>query len=284
MSDRAAAAPRIGCLVIADEVLGGHVQESNAHWLARQVKPMGLKLARVEVCSDDLPDIVASVRRFLDDLHLDYVVTSGGLGPTPDDRTMEGLAKAIGKPLVAKPEHVAWMRERTAIGHRLGYFDSAEPNEGLLKMCRLPEGAEAMPNELGTALGAIVTYGTRPTVLFTLPGVPREFYRMFDASVRPRLRGGRPIHTEELVLYTEESRLHGLLQRLEREFADVVLGSYPERGRIRIRATGDADRARQLIAKVRDGAAAYLEPQGRFRGEQNVGEAESGLPDIDQNH
>lgn len=274
-----APARRIGCLVVADEVLGGHVHESNSHWLAKQVKPMGLKLARVEVCSDDLPDIVASVRRFVHDLDLDYVVTSGGLGPTPDDRTMEGIAKAVGRPLAARPDHVQWMRERTAVGHRLGYFDSAEPNEGLLKMCRLPEGAEAMPNEIGTALGAIVTAGPKPTTLFTLPGVPREFYRMFDESVRPRLHAGSPIHSEELVLYTEESRLFPVLARLEREFADVVLGSYPERGRIRIRATGEAARAKELIARMRTAAERYLQPQGRFQGEKNVGEAESGLPE-----
>jgi len=270
---------RIGCLVIADEILGGHVHESNSHWLAQQVKPLGLRLARVEVCSDDLPDIVASVRRFVHDLDLDYVVTSGGLGPTPDDRTMEGIATALGVPLVARPEHVEWMRERAAIGHRLGYFATAEPNEGLLKMCKLPEGAEAMPNELGTALGAVVAAGPKPTTLFTLPGVPREFYRMFDQSVRPRLQGGAPIHTEDLVLYTEESRLFPLLARLEREFPDVVLGSYPERGRIRIRATGEAGRARQLIAAMRAATTEYQQPQGRFRGDRNVGEAESGLPD-----
>ncbi|MFA5944550.1 MAG: competence/damage-inducible protein A [Candidatus Thermoplasmatota archaeon] len=269
---------RLGCLVIADEILGGHVHESNSHWLSQQVKPLGIKFARVEICSDDLPDIVASIQRFLYDLDLDYVVTSGGLGPTPDDRTMEGLAKAIGKPLVAKPEHVAWMRERCRIGHKLGYFDSPEPNAGLLKMCKLPEGAEAMPNELGTALGAIVTAGPKPTTLFTLPGVPREFYRMFEQSIRPHLSGGAPIHTEDLVLYTEESRLFSILEGLEAEFSDVVLGSYPERGRIRIRATGDAIRAKQLIARMRQAAGKYLEPQGRFRGEVK-GEAESGLPD-----
>jgi molybdopterin-biosynthesis enzyme MoeA-like protein len=270
---------RLGCLVIADEVLGGHVHESNSHWLARQVKPMGLKMARVEICSDDLPDIVASARRFVEDLGLDYVVTSGGLGPTPDDRTMEGIARAVGRPLVARPEHVAWMRERAAVGHRLGYFDSPEPNDGLLKMCRLPEGSEAMPNDIGTALGAIVTAGPRPTTLFTLPGVPREFTRMFDQSVRPRLQAGAPIHSEELVLYTEESRLFPVLARLEAEFPDVTLGSYPERGRIRIRATGEAGRAKDLIARMRAAAGRYLEPQGRFQGERNAGEAESGLPE-----
>lgn len=257
---------RLGCLVIADEVLGGHVHESNSHWLARQAKPMGIRLARVEVASDDLPDIVRSVRRFVHDLDLDYVVTSGGLGPTPDDRTMEGIAQALGVPLAARPEHVAWMRGRAQEGFRLGYFGSPEPNEGLLKMTRLPEGAEAMPNDVGTALGAIVTVPPRPVVLFTLPGVPQEFYRMFDQSVRPRLQPSTPIHSEELVLYTEESRLFATLARLEREYPDVVLGSYPERGQIRIRATGREARARELIGRMREAAREYLDPRGRFTG------------------
>jgi molybdopterin-biosynthesis enzyme MoeA-like protein len=199
-------------------------------------------------------------------LDLASVVTSGGLGPTPDDRTMEGIAQALGLPLVAEEGHVAWMRERTRTGFELGYFRSPEPNEGLLKMTRLPQGAQAMPNDVGTALGAIVTVPPRPTVLFTLPGVPREFYRMFDESVRPRLEAARPIHSEELVLYTEESRLFEALARLEKEFPDVVLGSYPERGQIRIRATGEEARAKALIAKMREAAKEYLAPQGRFTG------------------
>lgn len=255
---------RLGCLVIADEVLGGHVHESNSHWLAQQLKPMGIKLARVEVCSDDLADIEKSVRRFVGDLAFDYVVTSGGLGPTPDDRTMEGIARAIGKPLVADPSHVAWMRERTRKGFELGYFKTREPNEGLLKMTRLPLGAVAMPNDVGTALGAILTIPPRPVVLFTLPGVPAEFYRMFNESVRPRLEPGEAIHSEELVLYTEESRLYEVLRDLEKAFPDVVLGSYPEKGKIRIRATGSRPRAEQLIQAMRESAKEYLEPKGRF--------------------
>ncbi|MCA1819226.1 MAG: competence/damage-inducible protein A [Thermoplasmatota archaeon] len=251
---------RIGVLVVADEILGGHVQESNSHWLAQQVKPMGVKLARVEICSDELGDIVASVRRFVADLDLDYVVTSGGLGPTHDDRTMEGVAKAVGKPLVQTAENLDWMRRRAQAGFERGYFLSPEPNAGLLKMTWLPDGAGTIPNDVGTALGAIVTAGPKPTTLFTLPGVPAEFYRMFDAGVRPRLQASRAIHTEELVLHTEESRLYETMARLEREFPDVVLGSYPERGRIRIRATGDEARAKELVARMAKEAKAYLEP------------------------
>lgn len=251
---------RLGVLVIADEILGGHVHESNSHWLSREVKPLGIRFARVEIASDDLPDIVASVRRFVYDLDLDYVVTSGGLGPTPDDRTMEGIAKALDLPLVTTPENLSWMRQRTAHGHRLGYFASPEPNAGLLKMAKLPLGAEAMPNDIGTALGAIVTVAPRPVTLFTLPGVPEEFMRMYRESVRPRLAAGPPIHTEELVLYTEESRLYEALADLERRFPSVVLGSYPERGQIRIRATGAEAAARAVIEEMRQVAAPYLRP------------------------
>jgi len=255
---------RIGVLVIADEILGGHVHESNSHWLAQQVKPMGVKLARVEVCSDDLDDIVRSVRRFLFDLDLDYVVTSGGLGPTHDDRTMEGVAKGAGLPLVQTPQNLEWMRRRARAGFERGYFLSPEPNEGLLKMTWLPEGSGVILNDVGTALGAIVTTGPKPTTLFTLPGVPAEFMRMFDEGVRPRLATAAPIHTEELVLYTEESRLLPDLRRLEASYPDVTLGSYPERGHVRIRATGEAPRAKSLIGEMRKAAQAYLAPAGRF--------------------
>ncbi|MHB8634178.1 MAG: competence/damage-inducible protein A [Thermoplasmatota archaeon] len=253
----------IGCLVIADEVLGGHVHESNSHYLAKEVKPLGVKLARVEICSDDLPDIERSVRRFVNDLDLDYVVTSGGLGPTPDDRTMMGVANAVGRRLVATPENVAWMEARARAGHAAGYFESPTPNAGLLKMTYLPEGSQAIPNDVGTALGAIVVVPPRPTTLFTLPGVPTEFVRMFVEGVRPHLQRGPAIHSEELILYSEESRFHALLARLEGEFPDVILGSYPEKGRIRIRATGAEARAKALIERLRKETAPYQRTETR---------------------
>ncbi len=251
---------RLGCLVIGDEILAGHVHESNSHWLAKRCKQMGVQFARVEVCTDDLPDIEASVKRFLNDLDLDYVITSGGLGPTPDDRTMEGIARALGTDLVAEPEWEQWMHERVAEGHRRGYFDSPTPNAGIRKMIYLPRGAEAMPNHIGTALGAIVTApNPRRTQLFTLPGVPHEFERMFDESIAPRLEGSTPMWTEELVLYTEESRFYETLVALEKEFPGVVLGSYPQRGHIRIRATGLEADAKALIARMQEAGKAYLE-------------------------
>ena len=248
---------RLGALVVGDEILAGHTQESNTHWMAKRLKEHGIRLVRVEICSDDVADIEASVRRFLHDLRLDYVITSGGLGPTHDDRTMEGITRAIGKPLVLTPENEAWMRERVKEGHRRGYFAAEEPNAGIMKMAYLPEGAGAMPNHLGTCLGAIVDVGDAR--LFTLPGVPREFERMFDESVLPLLEADRPDHVEEVVLWTEESRLYEVLRDLEDDNTQVTIGSYPQRGFIIVRATGPEAAAKAAIAAVREAAAAYLE-------------------------
>jgi len=205
-------------------------------------------------------DIDRSVRRFLWDLDADYVVTSGGLGPTPDDRTMEGLALALGVPLESKPEWQDWMRERAREGHRRGYFDADEPNAGLMKMTRLPRGAEAMPNHVGTALGAIVTVPERPTTLFTLPGVPAEFIRMFQECVEPRLEKADAAHVEELRIYSEESRFHDTLQDLEGKHPAVAIGSYPHQGYITIRATGPEREAKAVIERMREVAKPYLRP------------------------
>ncbi len=253
----------LGVLVIGDEILAGHVHESNSHWLANRLKSMGIRMRRVEICTDDLPDIEATVKRFLHDLDLDYVVTSGGLGPTPDDRTMEGIARALGVGLQSSPEWEEWMRERVAEGHRRGYFDSPEPNAGIRKMALLPEGAEAMPNQVGTAIGAIVRAGK--TALFTLPGVPREFERMFEESVAPHLETSDPQHVEELVLYTEESRFFDVLAQLEKQYPSVTIGSYPQVGHILLRATGPEGDAKAVIAALCVAGQPYLEAPYRAR-------------------
>ncbi len=252
---------RLGLLVIGDEILAGHTQDTNSHWLAKRLKAMGVSFARIETCTDDLADIKASVRRFLGDLHLDYVITSGGLGPTHDDRTMEGIAAAIGVDLELTPANETWMRQHVQRGHEYGYYAASEPNEGHLKMAYLPEGAEAMPNHMGTCLGAIIQH--KDTLLFTLPGVPREFERMFDESVAPRLEAATPLHVEELRLYTEESRMYRRLEAAEAAHPGVTVGSYPQRGHILIRATGPEAEAKALIAALRQQAAEYLEPHKR---------------------
>ena len=246
---------RLGLLVVGDEILAGHTRDSNTHWLAQRLKQMGIRLVRVEVCSDALADIEESVRRFLQALHLDYVITSGGLGPTHDDRTMEGVARALGVPLLMREEDHEWLRQRVAYGHKLGYFQSPEPNAGLLKMALLPAGSEAMPNHIGTCLGAIAKHAD--VTLFTLPGVPAEFQRMFEEAVRPLLETADAEHVAEVVLYTEESRFYETLMAVEKRHG-VQIGSYPRHGHIVLRATGDKQAVQAAVAELRAAGKEYL--------------------------
>ncbi len=241
-------------LIIGDEILAGHTQDTNTNWLARRLKSLGIQFARVEVCTDQVADISASLLG-LAARGPDYIITSGGLGPTPDDRTMDAIAAALGVELTLDPKHEQWMRERVAEGHRRGYFDSPEPNKGLLKMGYLPKGTKAMPNLVGTALGCIATI--QDSLVFTLPGVPSEFVRMFEEGVLPSLETGEPLHVAELVLRTEESRFYEILVDLEQRYPEVGIGSYPERGRIRLRATGPKEQAEAVIAELREAGRAY---------------------------
>ncbi len=248
---------RLGLMIIGDEILAGHTQDTNTHWLAGRLKAMGVELARVETITDEVMDIATTAHRFIHDLGLDYIITSGGLGPTPDDRTMEGLARAIGVELELTDANKAWMEEQVKRGHERGYLSSPTPNGGHIKMAMLPRGAEPMPNHVGTCLGAITH--TNNVMLFTLPGVPREFERMFDESVAPRLEGSAPPHVEELKLYTEESRFYETLCKLEAAHPDVTIGSYPHRGYIILRATGEEEAAKKVIAQLREEGKDFLE-------------------------
>ncbi len=247
---------RLGLLVIGDEILAGHTQDTNSHWLAKRCTQLGIELRRIETCTDEVDDVESSIRRFLHDLDVDYVITSGGLGPTPDDRTMEGLARALDVQLELTPENKQWMETHVRKGHELGYFRVAEPNEGHMKMAQLPEGSEGVPNRYGTCLGALVRHNDR--ILVTLPGVPREFEQMFDDRVVPLLESGPPKHVEQVVLYTEESRFFQVLTDLERDFPQVTIGSYPQKGHIIIRASGDEAQAKAAIERVKTLGAEYL--------------------------
>ncbi len=248
---------RVGLLIIGDEILAGHTQDTNTHWLAKRCTDVGLDLRRVETCTDEIADVRDSIRRFLHDVDVDYVITSGGLGPTPDDRTMQGLAEALGVELELTDANRQWMEQHVRKGHEMGYFRVAEPNEGHLKMAHLPAGTKPVPNRYGTCLGALAKHNGR--TLWTLPGVPHEFQQMFDDRILPVVETTHPKHVEQVVLYTEESRFFQVLSDLERDFPAVTIGSYPQRGHIIIRASGDEATAKAAIARVKDLGAEYLQ-------------------------
>lgn len=195
-------------LVIGNELLSGKFEEKNVSVLAKELFGLGVKLQRVVVCPDDIDVISSDVRRLAD--QYDYVFTSGGVGPTHDDVTMEAVADAFSQPLRRHPKLVEMFR---------GYFADRLTEDHLI-MADLPAEAELV---WGTdAKWPLV----RLQNVFVLPGLP-EVFRMKIPLIRAELGVGTPFVSKQVRAQSDEGAIASLLNRLVRDFSDVTIGSYP---------------------------------------------------------
>jgi len=196
-----------GIVLVGNEILSGKVVDANAAHLCRELRDLGVDVRRIAVIPDEVDVIADTVRAFSGEF--DIVFTSGGVGPTHDDVTIEGVARAMGVPVVRHPTLVALLER---------YYAGAV-TEASLRMAEVPEGAE------------LVAQSTRfPTVLmrnvYVLPGVPEIFRRRFDA-LRERFRDA-PIHLKCVFVRIGEGTLAAHLNGLLVDFPALMLGSYPE--------------------------------------------------------
>lgn len=242
-------------LTIGDEILAGYTTDSNSHWLAERFRRRGVRLLAKETLPDDPAVVAEAIRRRLEAGITDLVLVMGGLGPTPDDRTYEAVAAAVDRPLELTPDNEAAIRAKaTARGYAP---EMLEDEEAFLRMARLPRGARAIPNEVGAAFGAWIDTG--PGVVVVVPGVPREMKEMVEKHVLPNVGDPSAVETvEEVEVRGLEARWYPLLKRIEREHADVRVGSYPQddRGRIILRVTGPADAVARAVAELKRDAPA----------------------------
>ena len=237
-------------VVVGDEILSGHVRDANSHFIAARLAALGHQLRRVHVVSDDPMEIERALGRELAE-RTDIVFVCGGLGPTHDDRTMEGVATAVGLPLercepIAKRiEQIAGkVRDAEFAGDPLGV-------QGLMKMAMAPAGAEALESRSGII--PAVTLRAGGTRICILPGPPRELEIVFRDAVEPRfLEGtGSPVWREEVEHFFPESALAAALVDLEAGFPSVKIGSYPLEDRCLIRIAGPEPDAREVAIRVR---------------------------------
>jgi molybdenum cofactor synthesis domain-containing protein len=196
-------------LIIGNELLSGKIEDKNLIVLARELRSLGILLRRVVMTLDEV-DVIAREVHDLSAGH-DVVFTSGGVGPTHDDLTMEGVARAFGVPLVTAPEIEALIRryyaERVTAGHLL--------------MARVPSGARLVSTPT-------VPW---PTVLmrnvWVLPGVP-EVFQMKLPHVRAELGGDTPFSSLAVYTRLDEGDLKPHLDRVVAAHPDVEVGSYPK--------------------------------------------------------
>ena len=139
-------------LVIGNEVLQGDVLDTNSHWLCQKLTGLGTSVRRVCQVRDERDTIAACVRGFLE-RGADMLVTTGGLGPTTDDLTLEGIALALGRPLALHPRALEQVRATYTALAQEGIIASAELTPERRKMAQLPQGAEPLANTVGAAPG-----------------------------------------------------------------------------------------------------------------------------------
>lgn len=197
-----------GILLIGNEILSGKITDANAAYLCRELRALGVEVRRITVIPDEVDLIAAEVRAF--SAEYDVVFTSGGVGPTHDDVTIEGVARALRVPVVREPRLVRLLE---------GYY-KGRLNEARLKMAEVPEGAEL------TADGELVFPAVVVRNIYILPGVPEIFRQKFDA-LRERFRD-QPIHLKNVFVRIGEGTLAEYLNGLLAAFPLLLLGSYPE--------------------------------------------------------
>ncbi len=229
--------PTAGVVIIGNEVLSGKVVEQNAGFFIRRFRALGTRLARLAMIEDDLDEIAATVREQSD--RFDFVMTSGGVGPTHDDVTMTAVARAFDVPLVDDPELLARMQRHLGDGL----------TEGHRRMARIPDG--------GRLLGAVSL--PWPTVVvrnvYIFPGVPSLLAAKFKDI--EHLFAGREVWNAALHLGADEASICEALDRVVAAHPDVEIGSYPrlEAGRWHLRLTVesvDPDAVTLACAALRD--------------------------------
>ena len=172
-------------ICVGNELLIGKTLNTNAHWLAKRATSLGVMVKRVTVILDEVDEIAAVLHEALKRKPR-FVITTGGLGPTFDDKTLEGIAKGLNRKLEVNKKALKLVKEKYESYLKQGKIDKVELTPARVKMATLPEGAKPLRNAVGTAPGMLLTVGG--TFVIALPGVPPEMEAIFDESVAPMIK------------------------------------------------------------------------------------------------
>jgi molybdenum cofactor synthesis domain-containing protein len=197
-------------LVIGDEILSGRTQDKNVGQVAIWLNEQGIRLAEVRI----VPDVIERIAEAVNELRAgnDYLFTTGGIGPTHDDITVDAIAAAFGVSVVIHPLALEILERFYATRGGL--------NEARLRMARVPEGAELLENPLSGAPGVKIAN------VYIMAGVPSITATMLQA-LTGKLQGGRPVVSMTVGAFVPESEVADLLRETEARHEGVSIGSYP---------------------------------------------------------
>lgn len=200
-------------VVIGDEILSGRTQDKNVAQLATWLNQQGIRLGEVRIVPDDTQRIGDTVNEMR--VRYDYLFTTGGIGPTHDDITVDAIAAAFGVRVVVHPVARQMLEE-----YYHNRADGMVLTEARLRMARVPEGAELLPNPSSGAPGV------KMDNVYILAGVPHIAASMMEA-LTGKLEGGRPVVSVTVGARAAESDVADLLREVEAAYPGVAIGSYP---------------------------------------------------------
>ncbi|RLC77205.1 MAG: competence/damage-inducible protein A [Chloroflexi bacterium] len=254
-------------IAIGNELLIGEVQDTNTHWLCRQITGLGGFVARCLMVRDDPAEIASAIRSSLD-RGARLIITTGGLGPTVDDLTLAAVADALGLHLRENPEALRMVEKRYRELYEAGFVESPEVTPARRKMASIPEGATPLANPVGTAPGILLRFGDAHIVC--LPGVPEEMKGIFESSLTPFLKElfGRAFY-RSVTLSVEcgdESAIASIVDEIARAHPDVYIKS-------RVRAFGEEVRLKVTVA-----ASGITKEEVEHRLQQTIAHLKEKLP------
>lgn len=240
-------------ITIGDEIVEGSRLNSNAHWLAKTLTETGLKIRKITTVGDNPPLISSEIRSSIKK-GTELIVTTGGLGPTSDDRTLEALSKALG---VKREENEKALRMIEESYSKLA-DQNALKNEGLTqarrKMANIPVTSEPLPNPIGGA-PAVLTEKEKTKIL-CLPGVPEEMKAILKQNLDnlfSEIPNQKKNHRTLKVSGIEESSLAPIYNEIEEKFPKVEVRSYPSgigaKGKITVKISGENEKNLSKIMK-----------------------------------
>jgi molybdenum cofactor synthesis domain-containing protein len=219
-------------LLIGDELLSGRTTDKNLPVIAQKLGEKGISVIEARVLPDNADVIVDTLRKWSP--RVDYVLTTGGIGPTHDDITASCVAQAVDRPFVRHPGAVEALKS---------YYKPEDLNEARLSMADMPQGANLIPNPVTGAPGFFINN------IFVMAGVPSIMGAMLD-FVLDHLTPGAVIHSQTLTTTLMEGEMAHILSAVQDHYPDVKIGSYPhfqgnKRGVSLVLRTPDLHRLKQ---------------------------------------
>ncbi|MEM3185407.1 MAG: molybdopterin-binding protein [Conexivisphaerales archaeon] len=235
---------------IGNELLTGRTVNSNAQWLGKSIYQLGGIVKRITVA----PDIVSEIKQVVKEVlarRPDWIIITGGLGPTYDDVTLAAVAEATGRKLSFSEEAMKMII--TSVNRRGVSVAGKDVDAARRKMATIPEDSEPLPNEVGTAPGVLLSVDK--THIVCLPGVPVEMQSIFESSVMPKISAKLPAKTTDIeVIGVPEAVMAPFLAELASSHPELYIKSHPQshvgQSKVIIQVTGRGESGVRNVESV----------------------------------